>query len=147
MHVGAIFTLKFKDRDDGIAHPHLVVVPIGTDRCLVVPCYTPDQPAVTAVIASARRRLMYDHQIFVIINHATCVAPASRHYTFHDSCYIFERADIVDAAIVENGQFRGTMSPDQVKRVAQGVLDMNLAHGGTRLTPKVEKLLRKLVKS
>jgi hypothetical protein len=140
---GTIHLLRLTDRDGGQPHPHLTVVNCTATRCLVVPGYTPDKPAVTAIIKSLRRRGYPEHALFAEIDHAKMLTSPPSGLELHRAWYVFENSTTLDAAVIQKGKAWGPLHADGVRIIAKGLLGWNLHCGGSRLSQRAVRLLEK----
>ena len=122
MVVGAVYELALSDVDDGLPHPHGVVLPIGGDReCLAVPAYSCDGHQVNAYIGLRRRLGDPDGRIFVPLDNAQAIDAVGL-FAGKQAFWCGSRVRRLSQDLFGQRPLIGQMRPDPLLREAECVL-------------------------
>ncbi len=119
---GAVYEFALGGLDDGLRHPHVVVLLIGGDReCLVVPAYSAGGHRVAEHIALRRRLGDPDDRIFVRLDNGQAIDFAGP-FDAKEAFWCGGRFRRLAQSSVRQGRHLGQMRPGPLLQVAECVL-------------------------
>lgn len=142
---GSVFQLAVSSQDDGLPHPHVVILTFSGNRdCIVIPAYSCDGTKVVEYIASMKSSGYREDQIFVRLDNSKYVDFQGT-FPAKEAFWCASRFRRLAQKTVHAGKFIGTMSPAGMLLVARCLL--NSAPDNPDLSPAAVKSLRKLVET
>jgi len=143
---GSVYHLSLTNEDDGLPHPHVVVLTFSGNRdCIVVPAYSKDGYAIQQKIDYDKKSGLAESSIFVLLDNAIDVDFISP-FPGKEAVWCATKSRRLSQKTVAASKRLGQMKLAAFLRVAKTLLEWGET-GKSDLSPSAIKILKNLIKN
>lgn len=142
---GKVYSIRRGNLHDGFAHPNAVVLQLDRDSYLCVAGFTPDKEKYSKARNAESSQGIWGPAFAVEIDHTKDLDPVNPNLELHLCGYICQTAVLMTSAQIKTGREWGTLSPNAIHRIAEGLLEREKVR--SYLPKKVVAGLKKLLAS